>query len=352
MRRPFQQIADPAFILSPRIALTFRRFHPHTFRRESMSMRTLTLAGILFGTCTACVAEPRILHQQSTISFTSTASIELSNDQSRFTVKPKDGVSLSGSLQFPPGDGPFPAVVLAHGCNGIGQTERAWAEALRTWGYATFLLDSFAGRNVAEVCTNPWALAPLQRVPDVFGALRVLAGNPSIDARRIALMGFSHGGIVALNAATTWAFRTFAPKSGPSFRAFIALYPYCNVSFPEQAQISGPLRIHIGELDDWTPAVPCERMTSHLVKRGQNAGITVYPGAHHGFDAVDAGRILLPEAVNAAACSFDIPSILGPFPFRDALARCTRKGATVEENTAATAAARNNVRMEIEELLD
>lgn len=79
-RRPFQQIADPAFILSPRIALTFRRFHPHTFRRESMSMRTLTLAD-LFQHPAAYIAQPRILHQQSTISFTSTASIELSNDQ-------------------------------------------------------------------------------------------------------------------------------------------------------------------------------------------------------------------------------------------------------------------------------
>jgi dienelactone hydrolase len=315
-------------------------------------MRTLALAVILFGACTTCMAEARISHQQSTISFTSTASIELSGDQTFFTVQPKNGIRLSGSLQLPPGDGPFPALVLAHGCNGIGQTERAWADALRTWGYATFLVDSFAGRNLAEVCTDPWPLAPLQRVPDLFGALRILAENPSIDARRIGLIGFSHGGIATLNAATTWASQTFAPKTGPSFRAYIAFYPYCNVSFPEQERISGPLRIHIGELDDWTPAVPCERLTRHLIERGQDARITVYPGAHHSFDAIGAGRVLLPEAVNAAACSLDIPSILGPFRFSEALAHCIKRGATVEENAAATTAARDHVRMEIKELLE
>jgi len=317
-----------------------------------MNLRALALLGLLLGSCPPCTAEPRIAPRQSTISFSSTGSIERSGDQTRFVVEPETGIALSGSLQLPPGDGPFPAVVLAHGCNGIGRTERTWAEVLHAWGYATLLVDSFSGRNLAEACNNPWPLAPLQRVPDVFGALHVLADNASIDAGRIALMGFSHGGIVALNAATEWASQRFSAKNRPSFRAFIALYPYCNVSFPEQGKLSGPLRIHSGELDDWTPAAPCSQLVSELRKRGQDAEISVYPGAHHSFDAVGAGRVLLPDAVNAAACEIHLPGILGPLPDAQALAPCLKTGATVEEDAAATAAARHKVRKELEGLLD
>lgn len=317
-----------------------------------MNLRPRALLAILLGTCAGCASEPRVPEQQWTITFASIASIELSGDQSRFTVRPESGTTLSGILQLPSGHGPFPAVVLAHGCNGIGRTERTWAEVLRTWGYATLLVDSFSGRNLVEACNNPRALFPLQRVPDIYGARRVLAENKSIDARRIALMGFSHGGIVALNAATSWASRMFVPKNQPSFRAYIAFYPYCNVSFPEQMQISGPLRIHSGELDDWTPAMPCYQLTSELRQLGQDAAISVYPGAHHSFDAVEAGHIRLPEAVNAADCSFSIPSVLGPLPASEETAHCFKKGATVEENVAATSAARNKVRMELGELLE
>lgn len=76
-------------------------------------------------------------------------------------------VALSGELLFPEGAGPFPAVVLAHGCEGNRNVEPVWGPFLRKAGYATFNVDSLRGRGLDEVCTQPAALSPLQRVSDI-----------------------------------------------------------------------------------------------------------------------------------------------------------------------------------------
>jgi dienelactone hydrolase len=92
------------------------------------------------------------------------------------------------------------------------------------------VFDSFRGRNLIEVCTNARTLTGTQRIPDAYGALRILVTHPKIDPRRVALMGFSHGGILTIGASTVWAKETFAPSGQPAFRAFLPFYPYCGPS--------------------------------------------------------------------------------------------------------------------------
>ena len=55
-----------------------------------------------------------------------------------------EDVVLSADLKLPAGSGPFPAVVLMHGCGGVVNTERGWTEALRPAGYATFVSTASA----------------------------------------------------------------------------------------------------------------------------------------------------------------------------------------------------------------
>ena len=107
-----------------------------------------------------------------TIWFASAGTLVRSADGSRYV--PADAVVLSGHLGFPPGAGPFPTVIVAHGCNGSGMHDVEWAGALRDWGYATFVLDSFHGRGLREVCTSALTLTGTQRIPDAYGALRLL----------------------------------------------------------------------------------------------------------------------------------------------------------------------------------
>jgi dienelactone hydrolase len=318
-------------------------------------VRLLVCSAIAGLAWTACAPSAKDLKttlpasESGTIWFASAPSLVRTPDRSRFVTG--EPIVLSGALGFPSGAGPFPTIVLAHGCGGTGNAETGWAPALREWGYATFILDSFRGRGLAEVCTSASTLTGTQRIPDAYGALKILATHPKIDARRVALMGFSHGGILTLGASTAWARETFAPAGQPAFRAFLPFYPYCNTIYPERARISAPLRIHSGELDDWTPAGPCIKLVEALRASGQDARITVYPGAHHSFDNLGRPYSRLANVDSGADCEFAISSILGPFPAASDIARCARKGATIAWNPAATEQARRNVRAQLAELL-
>jgi len=164
-------------------------------------------------------------------------------------------------------------------------------------------------------------------------------------------MGFSHGGILTMGASTAWAKETFAPAGRPAFRAFFAFYPFCNIAYPERERISGPVRIHAGELYDFTPAEPCVRLAQQLKGSGQDAMATVYSRAHHSFDNIGHSHLYLANVDSGANCAFQIASILGPFPSPGEVRKCLRKGATVAWSPEATEQARRNVRTQLAELL-
>src|SRR5882724_8006743 len=60
--------------------------------------------------------------------------------------------TLTGDLFTPDGAGPHPAVILHHGCNGIGQNVKNWAVWLQAQGYAALVLDSFTPRGIRTLC--------------------------------------------------------------------------------------------------------------------------------------------------------------------------------------------------------
>ena len=156
---------------------------------------------------------------------------------------------------------------------------------------------------------------------------------------------------MTLRSATVWARERYAAAGRPAFRVFLPFYPGCNATFPELDRISGPLRIHAGALDDWTPAAPCQTLVARLGGLGQDARIVVYDGAHHSFDNIGRPVTRRPDVNNGSACSFTLASITGPPPPPAALAACLSKGATVGWNPEATEQARKNVLSQLAELL-
>jgi poly(3-hydroxybutyrate) depolymerase len=69
--------------------------------------------------------------------------------------------AVTGYLFMPEGGGPFPAVVIMHGCNGLDwliSGRPGWVLAKRyaaryvAHGYAALILDSFEPRGVGNAC--------------------------------------------------------------------------------------------------------------------------------------------------------------------------------------------------------
>jgi dienelactone hydrolase len=210
--------------------------------------------------------------------------------------KPIPGDHLQGFLAKPEGDGPFPAVVALHGCDGLREAAvQSASDRLVSWGYVTLLVDSFTTRGIDHVCTpEKYAVEEsniLNRTFDAYGALLFLARQPFVDLRRVAVVGVSQGGMVTLSVAEERTFELFVNPSNLAFRAAVALYPPCPVA---GARPSMPTLILVGELDDWTPAKDCARTIARWGTAGSPVQLVTYPGAYHSFDTptLQPGRMM------------------------------------------------------------
>lgn len=201
------------------------------------------------------------------------------------TSKNATPTTLSGELRFPPKSaGRVPAVILAHGCSGVGANIQGWVEELDRMGTASFVLDSLAGRGIRETCTGQQRINLGSRIIDAYRALELLASHPRIDPARIALMGFSQGGGVVLLAHHA-RFHKLWMAEKRDFAAYLAFYPGCSRKLIDEGQISDrPLRIFHGAADDWTPIEPCREYSERMRRLGKDVALSEYADAHHGFD--------------------------------------------------------------------
>ncbi len=191
--------------------------------------------------------------------------------------------TIDGYLTKPQGNGPFPAIVHLHGCNGLpkdfksGADKGYWSEALAAWGYVVLVVDSFTTRGIEQACAD----AATSRIADAYGGLAYLSRQPFVDARQIAILGFSQGGTATLKIVGERDFALFENEAEHKVKAAIAFYPAC----PSDGTMTVPTLILIGELDDWTRASACRSMMASRTGAGSPVKLIVYPDAHHAFDA-------------------------------------------------------------------
>ena len=191
------------------------------------------------------------------------------------------GDGIQGYLARPDGAGPFPAVIVLHGCAGMHDaTKQRLADQLVAWGYVILLVDSYATRRIDHACEAGALATFFRRRPDAYGALIFLAGQNFVDPRRVAAVGFSAGARVALAVAEPHAFELFDPPGHLLFRAAAAFYPPCKGA---GARPGIPTLIFIGALDEWTPAAECTNKVAGWGSDGPPIELVVYPGAYHGF---------------------------------------------------------------------
>ena len=135
-------------------------------------------------------------------------------------LEPFDGrpVPLSGLMYRPLGTGPFPALVLMHGCGGMVTNQgyvtasyRYWAERLALEGYVALLVDSFGPRGYRSICELQ--VRPIresrERADDIYAAQEWLAAQPHVARNRIGVIGWSNGA-----SGTLYGMRESRPRRG------------------------------------------------------------------------------------------------------------------------------------------
>lgn len=263
-------------------------------------------------------------------------------DAGRLTGAP---VTVTGDLILPREvAGPVPAAVLLHGSDGLSEHQYRYAAALAQWGIAAFVIDSFTPRGVKSTVGNQQAVSPHSMLIDAYAALRLLATHPKIDPRRIALIGWSKGGLVAEWAARN-RYRNRLAGDGPGFAAHVAFYPWCGAQDFEIALSGAPLLYLLGERDDWSGAQPCVDYAARLRDAGYRVETVVYPEAQHGFDYEGRFQTYLPHARSWKDCVYFahdrgfVVARTGRFEKWARLDRyldsCTKEGAHVASNARA-----------------
>jgi len=234
------------------------------------------------------------------------------------------GLTISGRIAVPEGEGPFPAIVLAHGyidpayyVNGQGMTrEREW---FADQGYIALHVDyrNHAGSDDTALAQQGRGEADLRMgyTEDVINAVLALrAWDGPVDDDRMSVGGRSMGGGVVYNvlvaqpglvdAGVVWApvssdavdnydrwiaddparqdvvdaidRRYGLPRDNPEFWDGVSARTYFE-------DITEPVLIHHGTADDTCP-IRWSRETARLMERdGVDVTLAEYPGEGHAF---------------------------------------------------------------------
>jgi dienelactone hydrolase len=219
-----------------------------------------------------------------------------------------DGLNISGMMNVPEGDGPFPVIVLCHGYirpdqYATGDGSYRVADYLAQNGYLTLAPD-YRGHAASE---NGRSFFHIGYAEDVLNAIAALPSVEQANPRKVGLWGHSMGGGVALKAAMVNkgvdALVLFGSVSadertnyenglgnGPGVYGIELLgSPRTNrviyklMSPIHYLRYSPPLSIHHGEADRIVPHEWSEELYQAARKQGVKAELHLYPEGKHTF---------------------------------------------------------------------
>jgi dienelactone hydrolase len=115
-----------------------------------------------------------------------------------------NGLKTNATLTYPAiGKGPFPGVLLLPG-SGAGGRQADWSY-LSERGFATLVFDKRGTNGINPqpiIDTNIWGNATINDlIHDAEKALNVLIQQPEVDPKRVSIVGFSEGSVIAPRVA-------------------------------------------------------------------------------------------------------------------------------------------------------
>jgi carboxymethylenebutenolidase len=195
-----------------------------------------------------------------------------------------DGKPIRIDRFLPLSDKQYPAVIALHGSNGMSESfSDQPARMLASSGFAVFLLHYFERTGtIIPTKAEMHDLFPdwMATIVDSMAYVNQLS---RVHKDRVALIGFSLGGFLALSVGAT----------DPRVKAVV---DFCG-GLPQElanqcAQMPPTLILH-GEVDDRVPVAEAHKVEA-LMKRTNSAYETkIYPGVGHffsGFTMLDAAQ--------------------------------------------------------------
>lgn len=194
----------------------------------------------------------------------------------------------------------LPALVVFHTCGGVRQHLRYWTEqALKLKeGYVVLLKEGYVVlvpdglRGLTADCGSPPQISNARFIKDALDAVAHLAALPYIDIKRISILGFSKGALVATWLASSSLGSTLRPGT-PVIASLVAVYGFCALpptrGRPQGVQIlqpdtERPLLMLMGDKDNETPPASCLERLPKLKTAGAPVEWHLYPDATHGWD--------------------------------------------------------------------
>lgn len=188
-------------------------------------------------------------------------------------------------------DDPVPGAVLLHGAGGVlWSREMTYARQLSTMGVAALVIDSFAARRerAKGYVDRLMEVTESMLIADAFAGLEHFYDRPDVDGERVALLGFSYGGMATLFAAYEQVAETFAPD-GARFAGHAAVYAPCVASFRDRRATGAPVLMLAGAQDAIVDRERCAEVARDLSDDGARVDTIVYPDAYHQWDGMLAG---------------------------------------------------------------
>lgn len=230
----------------------------------------------------------------------------------------QQGLTITGKLYKPSGSGPYPAVVMLHGCSGIfsnsdpskgvGTLFNEWGDRLVNAGYVALLVDSYTPRSAPQNQCGASVTSPVHDRPyDAYAAYHYLHAQSYITDS-IGLLGWSAGGSSAM------ATMVYTASTEANFRAAAIFYAGCglNNAFHGLSKSTWKPYAHVrffhGTADSTVALSSCQTRVDRAVAlgasiaTGNSVELTSYSGAHHSFDqAKQVGGNFTIEDVDAKA---------------------------------------------------
>lgn len=203
--------------------------------------------------------------------------------QSQEIIYSTDGVDMKGYIAWDGStEGQRPGVLVVHEWWGLNDYARRRADMLAALGYTALAVDMYGDGKTAD---NPDDAGNLMNdlLSDLAGvrarfeaALAGLSAHSSVDAGKVAAIGYCMGGGIVLHMARYGA----QLKAVASFHGAL---PLGIAAEGEGAEISARIAVYHGEDDVFVPDEAVMAFQAEMQKTGADCLFTTIPGAVHAF---------------------------------------------------------------------